>query len=56
MLVEGQLLGAVEGQVVIVLLLIEIFLELVIGVLLLFVPVAEFGLGGEAVGHVVVVH
>jgi len=49
-------LGGVEGEVVIVLLLVEVFFEFVVLEFLLFVPVAHFGLGGEAVGDVVVVH
>jgi hypothetical protein len=56
LLVGGELLGGVEGQVVIVLLLVEVLLELVVGEFLLLVPVAQLGLGGEAVGDVVVVH
>lgn len=56
LLVECELLGGVEGEVVIVLLLVEVLLEFVVIQLLLLVPVADFGLGGEATSDVVVVH
>lgn len=56
MVAESQLGGGIEGEVVVIGLLIEVLFELVVIEFFFLVPVAEFGLGGEPVGHVVVVH
>ena len=45
-----------KGEVVAVVLLIEILLELVVVMLLFLIPVAQFGLGGIAVTHTIVMH
>ena len=57
MLVGERYFGSgIESEVVIVVFLVEVFLEFVTVEFLLLVPVAEFGLGGKTVSDVVVMH
>lgn len=53
---ESYLGGGVECEVVIGILLVEIFLELVVVELFLFVPVAYPGGGVVSIGNIVVMH
>ena len=56
MVVECELLGGIEHEIVTILFLIEVFFELVIMMFLFFVPVSNFGFGSESVTDVVIVH
>ena len=53
---ESYLGGGVESEVVIGLLLVEIFLEVVVVELFLLIPIAHPGGGVVSIGNIVVMH
>ena len=53
---EGQFGFGVKGLVFALLPIVEVFFELEVVEFCFFVPVAEFGFGGEPIQHIVVMH